>query len=120
MTPETFLSGSGALGSIRQLGFVVHDLDRALDYWTKTLCVGPFFCLRGVVPENWQYQGQPSPAPSVSLAFANSAGMQIEIIQPLDEHPSVWRDFLPRVAKVSNTSRRGSRAPSMTQPWRAC
>ncbi len=85
---------SGALGSVRQLGFVVHDLDRALEYWTKTLRVGPFFTIRNVVPEKWHYRGQPSLAPRASIALANSGDLQIEIIQQHDDHPTGWRDFL--------------------------
>jgi hypothetical protein len=78
---------------VRQLGFVVHDLDRALEYWTKTLGVGPFFTIRNVVPEKWRYRGQPSPASRASVALANSGDLQIEIIQQHDDHPTGWRDF---------------------------
>ena len=41
---------SGTLESVGQLGFVVHDLDRALEYWTKTFGVVPFLTIRNVVP----------------------------------------------------------------------
>jgi hypothetical protein len=74
----------GVLGSVRQLGFVVHDLDLALEYWTKTLGVGPFFTIRKITPEPWRYRGEPSSAPCVSLALANSGKVQIEIIQQRD------------------------------------
>lgn len=96
MTTKAASDMSRTLGSVRQLGFVVHDLDLALalEYWTKTLGVGPFFTIRDVVPEKWRYQGQPSPAPCVSIALANSGEVQIELIQQHDDHPSAWRDFL--------------------------
>ena len=84
---------SRVFGSVRQLGFVVRDLDRALEYWTKTLGVGPFFQIRNVAPEAYRYRGQPSPAPQVSLALANTGDMQIELIQQHDDNPSAWRDF---------------------------
>ena len=48
---------SGVLGPVRQLGFVVRDLDRALEYWTKTLGVGPFFTIRNVVPDTVALSG---------------------------------------------------------------
>jgi len=84
---------SRMFGSVRQIGFVVRDLDRALEYWTKTLGVGPFFRIRNVMPEEYRYRGQPSPAPHVTIALANSGDMQIELIQQHDDNPSAWRDF---------------------------
>ncbi len=30
-------------GEIRQLGYVVPDIEAAMDYWSKTLGVGPWF-----------------------------------------------------------------------------
>jgi len=94
MTTKAASDMSRTLGSVRQLGFVVHDLDLALEYWTKTLGVGPFFTIRKITPEQWRYREQPSPAACVSLALANSGDVQIEIIQQHDDHPSVGRDFL--------------------------
>ena len=29
-------------GAIRQLGYVVHDIEAAMDYWSKTLGGGPW------------------------------------------------------------------------------
>jgi len=84
---------SRVFGSVRQLGFVVRDLDRALEYWTKTLGVGPFFRICNLTPEQYRYRGQPSPAPDVTIALANTGDMQIELIQQHDDNPSAWRDF---------------------------
>jgi catechol 2,3-dioxygenase-like lactoylglutathione lyase family enzyme len=85
---------SRSFGAIRQIAFVVHDLDRALDYWTRTLGVGPFFALRKLSPEQYRYRSQPSPPPVVSIALGNSGDLQVEIIQQHDERPSAYRDFL--------------------------
>lgn len=81
-------------GSMRQIAFVAHDLDRALRYWTETLGVGPFFVLRDVVPESFHYRGKPSPPPRISLALGNSGTMQVELIGIHDDRPSAYRDFL--------------------------
>jgi hypothetical protein len=35
MTSKEIPTMNSALGSVRQLGFVIRDLDRALEYWTK-------------------------------------------------------------------------------------
>lgn len=31
------------LGAIRQLGYVVPDIEAAMDYWSRTLGVGPWY-----------------------------------------------------------------------------
>ncbi|AYN30659.1 hypothetical protein DUI70_0156 [Streptomyces albus] len=68
------------------------DLEAALQHWTSVLGVGPFFRI-GVQPLNgFRYAGVPSEA-AISVALAQSGGIQIELIQPLDEHPSAFRDF---------------------------
>jgi len=85
---------SRRFGSIRQIAFVVHDLDRALRYWTATLGIGPFFLMRDLVPEGFQYRGKPSPAPRLTLALGNSGDLQVELIQQHDDRPSAYRDFL--------------------------
>jgi catechol 2,3-dioxygenase-like lactoylglutathione lyase family enzyme len=85
---------SRTFGSIRQIAFVVHDVDAALRYWTETLGVGPFFVLRNVAPATFRYRGQPSAPPRLSLALANSGDVQIELIQQHDDRPSAYRDFL--------------------------
>jgi len=41
---------SRKFGAIRQIAFIVRDLDAALRYWTETLGVGPFFVLRRTTP----------------------------------------------------------------------
>src|SRR5713101_108859 len=85
---------SHRFGSIRQIAFVVHDLELALQYWTQTLGVGPFFVLRRLSPETFRYQGKPSPPPCLSIALGNSGDVQVELIQQHDEQPSAYRDFL--------------------------
>ena len=85
---------SRTYGPIRQIAFVVRDLDAALRYWTETLGVGPFFVLRDVTPDNFHYRGAPSPAPRMSLALGNSGDLQVEIIEQHDDHPSAYKDFL--------------------------
>lgn len=85
---------SHLFGSIRQIAFVVRDLDQALHYWTHTLGIGPFFVRRRVVPESFRYRGKLSPAPCISVALGNSGEMQIELIQQHDDRPSAYLDHL--------------------------
>ena len=86
---------SGAFGSVRQLGFVVRDLNRDL----------------GALDENpWRravfHDSQCRPLksgttgdnrrrlPGQVLLWPTREDLQIEIIQQHDDHPTGWRDFL--------------------------
>jgi hypothetical protein len=78
-------------GPIRQIGYVVNDLDSALAGWIE-LGVGPWFVIRGM-PQRVLYRGQPCEI-TLSLALANSGDMQIEVIQQQDDVPSIFTEFL--------------------------
>src|SRR6185295_5369391 len=88
---------SRLFGPMRQIGFVVRDLDHALKYWTQTLGVGPFFVVRRLPIEKFWYHGEPSPAPHLTLAIANSGDLQVELIQQHDQNPSGFLDHLKAV-----------------------
>ena len=84
---------SRLFGAIRQNGYVVRDIEAALVHWTEVLGVGPFYCFDRVPVERFRYRGEPSPL-EVSIALANSGALQIELIQPRNDAPSMYRDFL--------------------------
>jgi len=67
-------------GEIRQLGYVVPDIEAAMDYWTRVLGVGPFFYNERVPIQNYRYRGE-SYQPHNSVALANSGPLQVELIQ---------------------------------------
>lgn len=79
-------------GSIRQVGFVVRDLDAALHSWCA-LGVGPWFTVRNLEQTGCRYRGELC-EPTISIAFSNSGPMQIELIQQHDDAPSIYREFL--------------------------
>lgn len=84
---------SRIFGEIRQNGYVVRDIESALRHWTRVLGVGPFFYFERVPMTDFRYRGAPA-AIEVSIALANSGPLQIELIQPRNEAPSLWSDFL--------------------------
>jgi catechol 2,3-dioxygenase-like lactoylglutathione lyase family enzyme len=84
---------SRIFGALRQNGYVVRDIEAALRHWTEVLGVGPFFYFERVPIEDFRYRGEPSPL-EVSIALANSGDLQIELIQPRNDAPSMYRDFL--------------------------
>jgi len=81
------------LGEIRQLGYVVPDIEAAMDYWSRTLGVGPWFYNPKVPIENYRYRGE-AHQPHNSVALANSGFVQVELIQTRNDVPSMYRDFL--------------------------
>jgi hypothetical protein len=78
-------------GPIRQIGYVVGDLDAALADWVA-LGVGPWF----VVREHAQrviYRGEPTEV-TISIALANSGELQVELIHQHGDTPSIFTEFL--------------------------
>jgi hypothetical protein len=80
------------LGEIRQLGYVVPDIEAAMAYWTETMGVGPFFYNPRVPIEDYHYDGKPYEVEN-SVALANSGFIQVELIQTRNDAPSMYRDF---------------------------
>jgi catechol 2,3-dioxygenase-like lactoylglutathione lyase family enzyme len=78
-------------GPIRQVGYVVTDLDAALASWVN-LDVGPWFVMRGMQLRAL-YRGEPCEV-TLSLALANSGEMQFELIYQHDDTPSIYTEFL--------------------------
>lgn len=80
-------------GGIRQLGMVVRDAEAAMKEWGK-LGVGPWFTMRDFVVDDFVYRGKSSPAPKLTLCFAHSGPLQIELIQQHNDVPSGYREFI--------------------------
>jgi hypothetical protein len=81
----------GQLGPIRQTGFVVPDLDQALESWLA-LGVGPWYVIRGQQLHTL-YRGKPCEV-TLSIAFANSGDMQFEVIAQDSGDLSIYTEFL--------------------------
>jgi catechol 2,3-dioxygenase-like lactoylglutathione lyase family enzyme len=78
-------------GPIRQIGYVVTDLEAALARWVE-LGVGPWFVIRGL-PMRALYRGEPCEIP-LSLALSNSGELQVELIHQEGDTPSIFTEFL--------------------------
>jgi len=84
---------SSRFGPVRQLGYVVRDLDRALEGWLAA-GVGPWYVLDPLAVERFQYRGGASMVPDVAIALSYSGELQVELIQQRDDTPTLYRDFL--------------------------
>lgn len=85
-----FSFGQPADGVI-QMAYIVPDIRAAIDSWVSELGVGPWFLLDHFTGVDPVYRGRPSEA-DVAIAMAFAGHMQVELIQPNDEHPSVYRE----------------------------
>ena len=86
---------TAGFGTIMQLGYVVDDMDAAVDHWARIMGVGPFFVSSRVPYAKVHYRGAPCDA-EIAVALASHRGMQIEIIQQVGGGTSIFTDFLSR------------------------
>ena len=80
---------------IIQMAYVVADLRAAIGQWIQRLHVGPWFVLEHFTGEDPVYRGQPSRA-EVTIALSFAGHMNIELIQPQNDAPSVYREMIER------------------------
>ncbi len=81
------------IGGIIQMAYVVADIASAMGQWTADLRVGPWFLLDHFTGVDPVYRGQPCQA-GVALAMGYAGHLQIELIQPTDDHPSVYKEHI--------------------------
>jgi len=80
-------------GEIRQVAYLVPDIEAAMDHWSRVLGVGPWYYNPRVPIRHYHYRGQ-NYEPHNSVALANAGGLQIELLQTRNDVPSMYRDFL--------------------------
>jgi len=83
---------SKVFGRLRQIGYIVHDLDQAIERWLS-IGIGPFFRTDHIELDSFKVGGVDM-AIDLSLAFAYSGDVQIELIQQHNVEPSPYKDYL--------------------------
>lgn len=86
---------SRLFGPIMQNGFAVHDWRAAADHWIEVMGVGPFFLMQHIEFDWCEYRGKAVEL-DLSVAIAYTGGQQIELVQQLNDAPSIYTDFLAR------------------------
>jgi hypothetical protein len=81
------------LGTVAQIAYVVADLRAAIDHFVRDGGAGPFFVLDHFWQPGQLYRGGESRA-DTTLAMGFAGNSWIELIQPLDDHPSVYRETI--------------------------
>src|SRR5688572_17237526 len=91
---RTFGFGQKA-GQIVQMAYVVQDIRAGMDWWMKDGRAGPFFLLDSFTGPEQRYRGAPTQA-DVMIAMGFAGHMMIELIQPKDDRPSVYRETIQK------------------------
>ena len=84
---------SRVFGKVCQNGYVIRDIEAAMHHWITVMGVGPWFYIEDVKTDWFRHRGKDSDA-KMSIALANSGDLQIELIQPRNDAPSMYREFL--------------------------
>jgi hypothetical protein len=80
-------------GQIMQIAYTVKDIRAAIDWWIKDGRTGPWFLLDSFTGPEQRYRGEPTQA-DVALAMSFAGHMNIELFQPRDNRPSVYRETI--------------------------
>jgi len=80
---------------IIQTAYVVKDIRGAIDQWVDKLKVGPWFLIEHFQGGEPRYRGQPSKA-DCNIAMSFAGHMMIELIQQLNDAPSVYRETIEK------------------------
>lgn len=83
------------VNGVVQMAYLVPDLEKAIAQWVEMFHAGPFFVTDRYVGEDTQYRGRKMDA-AIAVAMGFSGSMQIELIQTLDDEPSVYREMLDK------------------------
>ena len=82
-----------APGSVTQVAYVTHDLQRAMAYWMETMKAGPFFVMTTPPGLHMSYRGRPG-TDTITAGVAFCGACNIEIVQPTNDAPSIFREVL--------------------------
>jgi hypothetical protein len=83
---------SRIFGKVQQNGYVVRDIHAAMDHWINVMGVGPWFHIEEIRYDWYHYRGKPSDL-RATVALAMCGDLQMELTQPLNDAPSLYKDF---------------------------
>ena len=77
------------IGPVMQHGYIVADVEQTAREWVDRVGVGPFYILERNAMDQYHYRGQRIDI-ELKLAFAYCGGIQIELIQQLNEADTLY------------------------------
>ena len=78
-------------GPVKQLGYLVEDIEASVNAWMDHLNVGPWMIIKNVTLD-CTFKGEPS-APLIDIALAYSGDVQVELIQQKNDAQSPYRKY---------------------------
>ena len=85
------------LGCIRQVAYIVKDIDVAMKEWQVKRGVKGFVVARDAQPlSNASYRGKKKHSVIIDLAFGYLDDLQVELIELKDDTPSMYKEALDR------------------------
>lgn len=85
---------SHLFGPVRQIAYVVQEMDDAIDFWVNVMGCGPVFYFRSL--RLGARSGAGATAPVVDLALVQNGPVLVELVRQVNDAPSVYRDFALR------------------------
>ncbi len=85
---------SRLFGPLRQMGYVVRDIESAMRHWVEVCGVGPWYYVDRLPVTAFTYRGARHDGIHLSIALANSGDVQVELIQQRCQTPSMYQEFL--------------------------
>ena len=83
------------LGGVMQTAFIVEDIRKEMDRFTEMLGVGPWFLRESGRFPVQTYRGEPTEV-ELAIAMGYCGTMNYELIQQLNDVPSVYNDVVKR------------------------
>ena len=87
---------SRLFGEMRQIGIVVRGVEAAMKHWVDVCGVGPWFYAEKLPVTSFGYSELHFDGSHMSVALANSADVQLELIQQRCDTPSMYLGFFGR------------------------
>ena len=82
---------SRLFGAVRQIGYVVPNLDEAIESWVRNAGIGPFFRLDHMPLTTFRVRGRETHV-DLSVACAQSGEVQIECLDGSNDPPPKYAD----------------------------
>jgi hypothetical protein len=79
-----------------QIAFVPRDIRASMRVFTERLGVGPWLRERGVFPVQFYRDESTGVALAVGMGYAPASAIQYELIEQLDELPSIFKDVIAK------------------------
>ena len=79
---------------VMQICFVVPDIDAAMQSWTQTMGIGPFFIFRDLDIDTVKHRGTATRV-RFHIALAQAGDVQIELAQQVSNAPYAYNEVFP-------------------------